>query len=211
MTAEQVIKLGKEIKKPDLGWFSQFTGETWLTIGICLTLSVLLFIWAANCIIGDGEKRFIVGVILLIVAGFTFFGAGLSSVSKENEIYDQRISNWKERYAKPYIESLPKEKKEIVYIKIDAELSHETEGSYIWGNGYTYSKEVKMTPLTISFKGNGLETETNWYSTNMELTNEQKPYLEYQYLNQNLGYDINKGRYNKEIYLPESYEFTDIK
>ncbi|WP_310877017.1 hypothetical protein [Priestia megaterium] len=209
MTAEQVIKLGQEITKPDLGWFHLFNTEITLVILALVALGAGLIIWGAKAFFG--EKRAIGGFILIFIAFCMFLLVGYASNIKEDEIYDKEIKEWKENYAKPYIESIHKEKKEIVYIKIDSELSHDTKGTYSWGTGYTYSKAVKLTPLTISFKGNGLETETNWYSTHMNLTSEEKPYLEYNYLKQDLGHGIKKGRYNKEIYLPDTYKFTDIK
>ncbi|WP_025909292.1 hypothetical protein [Priestia flexa] len=208
MNAEQVIKLGQDIVKPELGLFSQFPWYIWLLV---LAMSIL-----GCCLFIGGMERFYVTVATIgfLMMPISFFGLLFmmdQSNIEENRLYEQAIKDWKDEYAAPYIESLPKQKSDIVYIKIDPELSHEVKGSYSWGTGYTYSKEVEMTPLTISFKGNGLETETNWYSTNMNLTEESKPYIEYNYLEQDLGHGVNKGRYNKEIYLPDSYEFTDIK
>jgi hypothetical protein len=208
VTAEQIIKLGQEITKPELGWFSQFPWWAWLIVFGFFALGFFLSYW------GESELeigKMILGFFMIPFSCIAIIVMIDQSNKAEDEIYKKDINEWKHEYVKPYIESLPKDKSEIVYIKIDPELSHKTEGYYSWGTGYTYSKAIKLTPLTISFKGNGLETETNWYSTQMKLTNEEKPYLEYNYLDEDLGHGVDKGRYNKEIYLPESYEFTDIK
>ena len=45
----------------------------------------------------------------------------------------------------------------------------------------------------------------------MELTEEEKPYVEYQNVSKSLGNGVDKGMYNVKVHLPESYEFTDIK
>lgn len=173
----------------------------WITLGALILIGVFLsafFISGGNY----DPVAWIVSILIFFSLILTFgaWGYGVG------ESWD-RVAKWEENVAKPYINDLPVQKKEIVYIKIDPELSHSTQGNLF----YTYSKEIQRTPLTISFKGNGVETMTNWYETHMELTDEEKPYVEYQKLSQSLGDGFEKGLYNVKIYLPESYKFTDIK
>ena len=45
----------------------------------------------------------------------------------------------------------------------------------------------------------------------MELTENETPFIEFQNLKEDLGHDLNAGIYNPQIFLPESYPFTEIK
>ncbi len=190
MTLEQVIQLGQI----DL-----------TTIPAKFLFIGLIGLWVLSFIVDNyfdrGNLAFFL-MTLSIVWAFTFLYIDIQDDSKEQEL----ITKWKNEVAYPYINSLPTEKHEIVYIKIDPELSHDTRGYW-----YTYSVPIKLTPLTVSFKYRGVETYTDWYETHMELTDERKPYIEFKELKYNLGNGVNVGMYNKKVYLPESYEFTDIK
>jgi uncharacterized membrane protein len=208
MSIEQVIKLGNEIHKPDYGAFSEFTFVTWLVIIGLMILGVALFNWGVDGFLGF---RMIIGIIMMTVSIVFFFGTIARSSAKEDAEYQKEVNKWRENLAKPYIESSPIEKKEVVYIKIDPEMSVKVEGSSWWGNGYTRSSVIERTPLTVSYKDNGISTRTNWFETHMELTKEDKPYIEFYRLPRDLGHNVNKGLYNVKIHLPESYKFTDIK
>jgi hypothetical protein len=116
------------------------------------------------------------------------------------------VDQWKNDVAYPYIHSLPDEKAEIVYVKIDPEIKTEIRGRL-----YIYSTSSMLTPLTISFKANGVETYTNWFDTSMSLTDHDRPYITFKRLRYNLGNGVEAGMYQPMIYLPETYKFTDIK
>ncbi|MES1045568.1 hypothetical protein FOA22_13955 [Heyndrickxia oleronia] len=177
----------------------------WLMLSLSLVSLLLTFLirkidryedyWLAPLIIG----------LCFIFGSIYFYIHNLDSKT------DLLIATWRNDIVNPFIESLPIEKKEIIYIKIDTELSHEIEGESIWGIGYTKSTPVERTPLTVSFKDQGIVTKTNWFETHMELTEEEKPFIEFQRLKRNLGYGVNAGYYNVKVYLPRSYQFTEIK
>jgi hypothetical protein len=129
-------------------------------------------------------------------------------VNQDMEEESSLVTKWKQEVAMSFIQSLPTEKHEVVFIKIEPQLSHNVQSSLL---RYTYSVPVKLTPLTISFKGNGIETYTDWYEAHMELTKEQQPYVTYKKLDRDLGNGIQAGMFDVKVYLPESYKFTDIK
>lgn len=192
MNLQQVIEAGRI--NVDTSIFSESIWW-WIVIGGLLLLSMLFYKWEVD---GTGFIGLAVIVFILLC---------IVNEGNDEEKKQQLIEQWKQQYAYPYINSLPTQKKEIVYIKIDPELGYDVQSNE-W---YTYSVPVKLTPLTISFKGNGIETYTNWYESHMELTKEQKPYAEYKKLDVDLGNGVNAGMYNTKVYLPESYSFTDIK
>ena len=201
MTIDKVIELGEKAKVTiEFDWLSA-PWWVWIIVGLCslVIIAVIHGVLTGADTEGIGAILPIIGVTFMIYMFFI-----------DKETYDG-VSAWEKDIAIPYIESLPVEKKEVVYIKIDPELSHETTGYYLFGNGYTTSKEIQKTPLTVSYKDNGVVTRTDWYQTKMELTEEEKPYIEYQELKKDLGHDIYAGMYNVKVYLPKSYEFTDIK
>jgi hypothetical protein len=209
MTIDKVIELGRQIQKPDMPWHSQFTFSIWVWIISAIMVGLALIIWSFAVV--DSGFRAELGMFIIGISIIFYLIIGVTSDYKAEKIYESEISNWQETIAKPYIESLPKEKKVVVYIKIEPELSHAVQANYYWGTGYTRSTEITKTPLVVSYKDKGIVTLTNWYETYMELTNEVKPYIEFQRLEKDLGHGVNAGNYNQKIYLPESYEFMEIK
>lgn len=200
MTIEQVIELGNI--DYDTSIFAMRYWIWWTIITILVIIEIVLLY------ISFQEEELVEGTGLFFFAPLGLLGLLLlvnlaSDINKENELIEQ----WKKEIALPYISTLPIEKSEVVYIKIDPELSHKVSG----GLFYTYSTEIQRTPLTVSFKGNGVETITNWYETHMELTDSQTPQIEYKRLTNDLGNDMNAGLYDVKVYLPNSYMFTDIK
>lgn len=193
MTQEQVIKLGKQAMEVD--------GGILLTLSvIALILGVFLFFFS---LIAESEGTFLLGMIIGAVGLISTICIGGNLETKE----EKQVAKWKEEAVVPYIESLPVEKREVVYIKIDPELSEKISGGY----HYTTSKTIERTALSISFKENGLTTLTNFYEANMDLTDEEKPYVTYQYVPKKLGKGVGKGFYNVKVHLPVNYKFTDIK
>lgn len=195
MTVEKVIELGNiEYNTPV---FSMDYWVWWLIIALLVGLQIVFWMFTSE---ETGGSLLGIGflVFLLLLAVNTFDDDYQKSLL---------IEDWKKEVALPYISTLHEYNKEIVYLKIDPELSYSVSSYPI----YTYSKEIQRTPLTVSFKDKGIVTVTNWFETRMELTNDTKPYVTYKQLDVNLGHDINKGMYDVKVYLPESYKFTDIK
>ncbi|WEG18597.1 hypothetical protein PQ478_08945 [Alkalihalophilus pseudofirmus] len=211
MTASEVIKLGQDIEKIDLGMFSQLSLNIVLIILGFLVAGIALGYWAHVDPFSEFFRAFgslsLIGIGVALILCWCF----LFPNQKAEELYQEEIEQWRVNYVIPYIESLPLDQREIVYIKIDTEIHSDVKGQSSWFYGYTRTSEVHRTPLTISYKSNGIVTETNWYETYMELTDQEKPYIEFNYLDQSLGHGVTAGKYNSKIYLPESYEFTDIK
>lgn len=208
MTIQEVIKAGKDIQTPDFPWYSEFTLNNVLILLAIVALAIAFIIWG---IAKDGKFRIGIGKTLLIFSAAIIVFEILASLSAQLDYREKAIDKWKMEVAKPYIESLPVAKNEIIFIKIDPELSTNVHGSTFFGNGYTYSTTIERTPLVVSYKDNGIVTKTDWFETRMELTSEQKPFINYQVLKQDLGHGIKAGTYNTHVFLPQSYSFTDIK
>jgi|GEM_PF-5536384 len=192
MTLNEVIQAGKI--DVDTSMFSTMAWWAWLLIGLCL-----LTIFAGLKGLEDGVSTGFMGIVLILMIAATY-----NEVTVDKPQEDKKIEEWKQQYAIPYIQSLAPEKREIVYVKIDTEI--DTRKPL-----YTYPNPIFLTPLTVSFKANGIETYTNWYEARMELTNEEKPYIEFKRVTSDLGHGVTAGLYDVKVYLPESYKFTDIK
>lgn len=194
MDINHVIELGQQAANID---YKIFVFPWWWYVISIILLLIIIFM---NMI----DESF----ILMIIAMFWFIGS-IAYIGLVNaEIENKQINKWKNEVAYPYINSLPVEKKEIIFIKIDPELSHDTKGNLF----YTYSTPVQLTPLAISYiDDGGVVTITRWVETKMELTDKEKPYIEFQELKKDLGNGIDKGLYNVKVYLPRNYKFTDIK
>lgn len=197
MTVNEVIELGKIASDVDFQIFSPIAWW-WYLIVLGLLIGVIIGIWAND----DKMTSNMLGSFCVAVV-ITMFHLFIINDTKKEE----SIERWKSEVALPYITNLEIKKSEVLYLKIDPELSHSVNGSLF----YTYSTPIQLTPLAISFKDNGVPTITQWVETRMELTDEELPYIEYQKLEQDLGHGINAGYYNIKLYLPESYKFTDIK
>ncbi|AJD93275.1 hypothetical protein JMA_39570 (plasmid) [Jeotgalibacillus malaysiensis] len=189
MTIEQVIKAGESVPST--------MGDIPVYVWILLGISIL---WVVLSLLTGNE--------FYLVLFFVCFAFGLhGALSIQSTISNERFAKWEEEYVIPYLDSLPLEKREVVFLKIETDLE-------LPRDVYRYSEEslaIKKTPLTVSFKGNGVETYTDWVETHMELTDEEKPYIEFKRLKKDLGNGIDAGLYNEKVYLPESYTFTDIK
>lgn len=189
MTIEQVMKAGESVP----GGFGDVSTWVWVVLAFSLFFIVMTFT-------SDEPFYMLPGMLLLIVG---IIGGAVTVTHAESE----RFEKWEKEYVAPFIDELPLQKSEVVFIKIEADLE-------LPENVYASNEDrlaVKKTPLTVSFKGNGVETYTDWVETHMELTDEEKPFIEYKRLEQDLGNGVDAGIYNKKIYLPESYTFTDIK
>jgi hypothetical protein len=125
-----------------------------------------------------------------------------------DDLKNDEIEKWRQEYVYPYIQTLPLQKSEVIYLKITPQIEYNL--SYWYGS--RMSKE-KLQPLTVTFKKDkeSLITDTNWYDASMSLTNESKPFIEYFEFNEKLPYEVRTGIYYPKVYLPNSYVFTDIK
>jgi hypothetical protein len=198
LTIDQVIQAGQFEPETYFDWGS-ISGWGWFgfVMFILIALLVALVFWAEEIPIG--------GIISLLAIPVVFIMMG----GHETEF---NKSKWVREYVQPYCNSIPKEKHEIVFVKIDPEISNETTGNLIFGSGDITTNTEKLTPLIVSYKDNGkVITYTNWLDTQMVLTNEEKPYIEYKRVPIDLGHDYNAGIYEVKVYLPEGYKFTDIK
>lgn len=189
----QVIDAGK------FGFWQCVSITQWYWWAIVITIAAIgiwWFIASYDDWLGPDFGSFIMTVVGIGLLFATFYAGK-----------DTLVEKWKNDYAYPYIYSLPEEKYEVVYVKIDPEIKTDVRG----GMFYIYSTSTMLTPLTVSFKGNGIETYTQWYDASMSLTDSERPYITFKRLTQDLGNDVKAGMYQPKVFLPESYKFTDIK
>lgn len=198
MNVQEVIEAGKQIVEPSSHLLD-------LPFGIHMSLITALVVLLLGLFLLSVWDGLLVIVLFAIMVVNVFHNAHLDN--EKRNAYDQSVDVWKSEQAMPYIESLQKEKREIVFIKIDPEMS-----SSIRDGRYSYKQTKQLTPLTVSYvEDDSVVTKTDWYQTSMKLTNESSPYIEFQNLTEDLGHDVNKGVYNAVVYLPKSYKFTEIK
>jgi hypothetical protein len=216
MSIDQVIEMREKIVIPDL--MSDLNSSIFqphrlgiVDLLLIFSIVILIFIIIVSAFLSRSFYLCCGATIVLAVCLFFFLKPNVQIDNHAKEIamekYETEVVEWR-IVANQYISSLPQEKREVVYIKIDPELGNNIR---MWSSDAS-SAEIKRTPITASFKdGDHIVTETQWFETTMELTDEEKPYIEYQRLINNLGYGINAGIYNAKIHLPKSYSFTEIK
>lgn len=206
MTIEQVIKLGNEITTPAMSLSESFSR---------IEIIGVLVIWMIGFLFLGSSQKFaggiVAGVLTIGVAFLLTFSGGLVMAKASADKYDEDVEKWKTEVAIPYLEEQAKVQKEIIFMKIEAEMSHETTGTSLFGTGTIQSKEVQRTPMTISYKDVGIVTVTDWYETNMELTEGEEPYAEFYDIPVDLGHGLDAGVYGLKVFLPSDYKFTDIK
>lgn len=202
MNIQKVIELGKKA--------NDTTDVLWLSppIWVLIMLIVSLVIVVASVIEFKKKKEisdvkfflmFFVGITLLCYLG----------TLKVNTT--DKVTPWRNHIAKTYIESLPIEKKEIVAIKIDTQYKAKKTSNTYWATKYTRKSTMKKTPLLIAYNDNGVVTAKNVYEIHVELSDKEKPYIEFQRLNKNLGHQVDKGLYNVKVYIPKSYNNIKIQ
>ena len=187
-------------------WFG-FDGAAFL-IGAYILLIIILFVMILAKA-REGYGKIIFGFILLFTLQAVFAKAEAQEKIGEN------IRKWRQEYAIPYINSLPTEKRNVVFIKIEASATQEIKDNGL----YLRSEEVRRTPLTVSYKDKGeIITRTDWYGTNMGLSLDEKPYLEFVILPEPVGVtedgkkaEFWAGEYNHQVFMPNNYQFTEIK
>jgi hypothetical protein len=201
MDINKVIEAGSKIQEPHFEFHFPIWGVL-VGVVVCLLILIMMSISGTTGAIGG---LLMIGIFIGIIAvGVQMY----DTYQQKTTAYGVDIDKWKKEYVYPYINELPLEKKEIIFIKIDPELGIDILGY----SHYSHIQTKERTALTISYKDDGsIITKTEWYETSMELTNEAKPYVQYQQLSKDLGHNMKAGIYNSKVYLPESYTFNGIK
>ncbi|WP_193065437.1 hypothetical protein [Oceanobacillus oncorhynchi] len=111
-------------------------------------------------------------------------------VVKTNHTADDR---WKAEVAYPYINNLPQEKGSIAYIEIDN----------------TDNSEVNKTFVNMGFYDSDghLQNVSDYALISNELPEIDEPYVLYHFLDEDLNWDLEKGYYNLEIYVPNDFDW----
>ncbi|ALS09899.1 hypothetical protein ABE82_26125 (plasmid) [Paenibacillus peoriae] len=201
MDVQKVIQLGQLEKHRSL--FYSFSTTTWVyTTLIVLLLLALMVFWFYRT-----RTLFpIVYLFLIIIAA----GLIINLEVHKKEAADKQIAieKWKNNIVRPYIESLPKTHKEIIYIKITPEINSSRNSDYSGESWYTSKSTMERTPLTVAYKDNGIVTSTDFYEIHAELSDHEKPYIEFLRLAHDLGNNVDSGKYNMKIYIPKSIKLN---
>ena len=197
MTIDKVIELGEKIQEPGFPWHDALAFSPVATS----ILYVILIIMAFSI---SGPVGASIATMLIIHALLAY------SSYKDEIMYDEQTSKWETEVGVHFIESLPRERHDLLYIEIHSELDYTTRDPFLWGDGYTKETGEK-TPMTISFHDENLINEKDYYEVSLSLDEGKKPYIEYQELEEYLGHGFYEGRYNEKIYLPKDYKITAIK
>lgn len=198
MDIQKVIQLGQLDKPHNL--FYYYTTTTWVYT-ICISMVILLLLVA----IFVNTKSFVPIASVLLVLFSVVYCIDQNAKNSNRQI---AIEKWKEQIVRPYIETLPKIHKEIIYIKITPEKDSFRKNEYFGESRYTSNSSIERTPLTVAYKDNGIVTSTDFYEIHAELSDHEKPYIEFQRLIQDLGNNVNSGKYNMKIYIPKSFKLN---
>lgn len=165
-----------------------------------------------DCLISEDFTWMLPGLFILVVTSIFYF---MDVHGNQQEKIAKNIEEWKKVYAIPYINALPVEKRNVVFIKIEATSTQELKDHGM----YLRTEEVHRTPITVSYKDMGaIVTKTDWYATDMGLSLDDKPYYQFTILPEPLGVredgkkaEFWAGQYNQQIFMPNNYEFKEIK
>ncbi|MBM7598247.1 hypothetical protein JOC34_000604 [Virgibacillus halotolerans] len=205
MSLDELITQGQDIDSNLYHWFGNMAWYGWIMFVVCVILSILMvtvffFDMSIETLLGSLAGLVLMAIIMFIIA---FLGTKVET--------NPEYTKWEED-ALNYIENLPQEKYEVVYIKLDPESTTDVRGTFFLFSGSIHSKIEKSTPVTIAYKvDDEIRYETFWTKTNMKLSKDDKPYVTFKNLPKNLGHGIDKGWYNPTVHLPSDYEFIDIK
>lgn len=193
MTLHHVISLGHISY-----WHILFT--TWWTyVGLVLSI---ISLW----IFGIVSDDFRLGPSFISM--FAFFIFATSTFAVPGSIKQSRVDTWTHHAAYPYINSLPVQHHDIVYIKVQD--TSETTGA---GGLFTFSiSSHDITHVLVLYRDNGQIKKMDMQAKmSMKLGQNDTPYITFQQLRHNLGNGINAGLYNPTVYLPKNYKFSTIQ
>ena len=197
-TIDEVIKAGQFDPEFYLS-ASHLSAWAWvgIVIGFLFALLVMFIGWALES--GAGIAG---GVVIFIII---FIGSFLNVTEFDED-------KWKNQYVIPFYNSIPTEKHEIVFVKIDPEIKTSIYGGSFLGAGMVTTSTEKLTPLIVSYKDDGaVNTYTSWIDSKMTLTKETNPYIEFKRVPKDIDNEYKAGIYEVKVFLPEDYKFTDIK
>jgi hypothetical protein len=189
MTSQEVIKFGQQIIEPlPPNQWTSFYLMVPILIGICLLVILSQFIPKMDAL---SYSAWITIIALLISFILSLFN---NSYREELIKHREKIDQWTEEVAYPYIESLPTMERELDTVILDTQMV----------KGKTYTNEL---PLIISYteKGKTITTSAT-YEIEKRLKDGEKPVLEYKRLNSELGHDVTKGDYFLKIILPKNFK-----
>lgn len=195
MTLEQVIQAGEKFQIP------MNIPPIYIAGAVTLLIMAFVFFW---CSIYQFEA--ILFAMMFGAGAWGIFVLGQGHIlGKEDPEYIKSLNTWKTEYVQPYLKTLPTEKKEIIYVKMDTSL-------LLKESAIVYLNILERTPLVVSYKDdNEVITKKDWFSLHMDLGKEGNPYITYQTVPKDLGHGLDAGIYNANVYLPESYSFMEIK
>lgn len=180
-----------------------------IPLWLWIIVSIIILVFIINVVAEFGSWFFAEAIFKLILATIiTMIILSVFFIREElNPEYDRWVSD-----AHKLIENLPIEKYEIVYIKIDPEMTSRSSGVFFLGSGVIHTKIEKSTPVSIAYKlDDEVLIKTFWTETSVRLSEDDKPYVTFQNLSKDLGHGIKAGWYNPIVHLPKNYEFNDIK
>lgn len=200
MKIEEVIELGKKINT------SQYINpdpSIWAYIACIIAVGLALL--ALRILMSDDAPLAILAMLLALICligGMTDFFIIGDSQNKE-------VDKWKTKVVTPFVESLPVEKREVVYIKMESKQTSQNEKI----DKITYTSPSNTTLVTISYKELNKEIKSITSEVNLvlDLEDKDKPYVKYRQVKKDLGHGMDAGIYNMEVHLPENYKFTEIK
>ncbi|PLS19030.1 hypothetical protein CVD28_01095 [Bacillus sp. M6-12] len=156
---------------------------SFVIFGLSILLVLIILMVNKN---KQGERSMLVSILggfyaLSMLTMIILFMTGM--IQRSNS-----VEKWENEIALPYIESLEESKKAIM--------------------GVSFGVGRYRNIATIIVKdGEGVKKYEGSYEVKTTLSPGEQPYVGYKYLEQDLGYDIQKGYYDITVYVPQDYTF----
>jgi hypothetical protein len=174
-----------------------------------LIFFAIILVAAAISWLGKGDFQEIIINSILFSIVITLFITILV-----NYINNERIDEWGEKIETQYIEKLPLEKDKILDYVVTSDYLLEENSNFFTKEKHGNLKPTKISIVKITYLSDGIKKERTVNAKIERDKSIKEPYIEYQYLENNLPYDIEvskytvflKGFYNTTLYIPEQYE-----
>ena len=193
MTTQELIETYEKAKI--------LTTSDYMLFFLCVMLIVAVVAFLRKETIQD-----ILLVSVLISFAFTLFitiTVGL--------INNGRMDKWTEVVETKYIEHLPVKKDKIIDYAVTSDYLLEENDKFFTKEKSSNSKHTKISIVKIIYLSDGIKKEKKVNAKIVRVKDLKEPYIEYQYLENNLPYDVDvspetifsKGFYNTTLYLPK--------
>ena len=187
MGEDEVIKKGEEITNDYVNLFINMDTFTIIVNAVGIIAIIVIMIMSKK--MDEFVGGIILSVFILLMITFYTFNIGY-----KNELMQEidNVDSWIDEEVEPFIEKLPYETIELESVKLNKDSqTGEYKGFDTWTDvslNVEYKEKGKKVKDVDKYKVVGIE--------------KGKSYMKYKEVKKDLGYGIDKGKYDKVIYAP---------